>query len=72
MSGTKYAVAMKYYFAIVKASEISDVFMKKTSIHVCVDGIIYEVYEGKTDKDQNRLEEVIERHRKLNLLEYLI
>lgn len=72
MSSTKYAVARNYYFAIVNANEISDVFMKKTSIHVCVDGILYEVYEGKTDRDQERLNEVIERHKKLNLLEFLI
>lgn len=68
----KYAIANNYYFAIVNASAVSDIFMRETSIHVCVDGILYAVYEGKSEQDAEKIKQILDRHRKRNIIEHLI
>ena len=72
MREKKYAIANHYYFAIVNASAVSDIFMRETTIHVCVDGVLYAVYEGKTEQDCEKIKNVLERYRKRNIIEHLI
>ena len=66
------AVAVGYCFNVVPTYELDGIKLKPIHEYIIKDGVIFELYKGKTYEDSKKIDEVLDRNGDLRINDYLI